>query len=89
LIAADSQYVFHDGFHNTIVRYNIESEQMDLMFDWPGYDNESIYINGLTVYNNILYANIRESGHGDTTKIMKFDFNSNVLDSIYLTKPAY
>ena len=89
LIAADSLYVFHDAGHYSIIRYNIQTEQMDMEFDLSSLGDDH-FVGGLAVYNGKLYAYICGNVNpASSMKLVSFDFGGNILEEIEMDDIAY
>lgn len=81
-IAHDSICVFYEiGWPSEIFRYNLQQDTTDLVIDLSTFTFD--YINGLEIYNGILYALLYST---PSSFLAKFDLQGNFLETISYPK---
>ncbi len=78
-IAHDSNYVFYEMSSYAIYRYNLVEDTTDLRFDLTALDYTNI--NGLDVYQHILYA-LMHSREPGSQYLALFSLDGILLDTI-------
>lgn len=75
-LAADSVFVFCDVNHNSIRRYNILKDSVDLVF-WPFPQSYSYGFSGMTTYNHKLYVSFY-----NVPALYTLTYGGTILDSL-------
>lgn len=83
-LAHDSIYIFYE-MGISIWRYNTQLKKMDLKFDLRSLDNA--LINGLTSYNDLVYAYFHSYPSNNESNLVSFDKNGKIQEIIPIDRP--